>query len=245
MTGAVSNVPATVTTGYSYQWTSGPAAASYPNVLGSSNLGGTTYTVTATSPTVSGCSVSTSQAVTNSTPATLEITGDEEFCIGSTSPIQLVASTGFTNYTWGGGTVSGTGSTVSVTPTATTTYTLSAKDANGCNVSATHTITGHTAATVSVTALNGKNIVCTSGPTSATSTTLEASGASSYVWNTGATGATLSVNTAATYTVTGTDANGCESEASIPITSEAAPTLAITSSTGVFTTCGTPDGGLE
>ncbi|MDA0741596.1 MAG: gliding motility-associated C-terminal domain-containing protein [Bacteroidetes bacterium] len=238
LTGAVSNVPATVTTGYSYQWTGGPAAASYPNVLGSSNPGGTTYTVTATSPTVSGCSVSTSQAVTNSTPATLEITGDEEFCIGSTSPIQLVASTGFTNYTWGGGTISGTGSTVSVTPTATTTYTLSAKDANGCEVSTTHTITGVNAQSVGILSENNKTILCNTGPTSATSVNLTATPPGlSYQWSTGENTETINVSSEGTYTVELTDGNGCVASNEIIIYSEDAPDVDIESSTDQYFYC--------
>jgi len=51
------------------------------------------------------------------------------------------------------------------------------------------------------------------------STTLTASGAVSYIWSTGQTGATITVTPSetTTYTVTGTDANGCTGTASLTV----------------------------
>lgn len=64
-----------------------------------------------------------------------------------------------------------------------------------------------------------------------------------YVWSTGATGNTLSGVPAGSYSVTVTDANGCEAVATADISDQDAPTLSIVSTTN--STCGNANGTAE
>jgi surface protein len=92
------------------------------------------------------------------------------------------------------------------TPTAYSTYSVSGTDAIGCvsSVSAVSYIAVYTLPTVLATTNN--TLLC-SGQT----VSLTATGASSYTWNTTATTPVIAVSPTVTetYTVTGTDANGC------------------------------------
>ena len=59
--------------------------------------------------------------------------------------------------------------------------------------------------------------------------TLTASGATSYLWSPGReTTASITVNAAGTYSVVGTDGNGCKNSASQSVTVNPLPTVAIT-----------------
>ena len=60
---------------------------------------------------------------------------------------------------------------------------------------------------------------------------MAASGANTYVWSNGATGSTNIVNTAGTYTVTGTDANGCMAFAHKTVTVDTLPVVTINGTT--------------
>ena len=222
---------------YTYAWANGPSTSNYQNVSGSSQ--GTTYTLSATSSSTSGCVGTNAVQVTNTTPNTVTITGGTSFCSGNTGSVQLVATSGFTNYTWTGGPVNGTGAAVTAQPTTTTTYTLTATDANGCIVTDDHTIAEVTPQTVSIQATNNKTILCSTGNTSATSTTLSAIPNSGliYSWSTGATSQNITVNGAGIYTVTTSDNNGCIDQQNITVTIEDAPQVTVTSSTNKFYYC--------
>jgi hypothetical protein len=84
-------------------------------------------------------------------------------------------------------------------------------DANGCETTASVVITEPEALIATITSSNGTSFCF--GETS----TLTASEGTSYLWNTGATTASISVNTSGTYSVTVTNANGCEAETSLII----------------------------
>ena len=84
-------------------------------------------------------------------------------------------------------------------------------DANGCETTASVEITEPAALIATITSSNGTSFCF--GETS----TLTASEGTSYLWNTGATTASISVNTSGTYSVTVTNANGCEAETSLII----------------------------
>ncbi len=84
-------------------------------------------------------------------------------------------------------------------------------DANGCETTASVEITEPEALIATITSSNGTSFCF--GETS----TLTASEGTSYLWNTGATTASISVNTSGTYSVTVTNANGCEAETSLII----------------------------
>jgi hypothetical protein len=84
-------------------------------------------------------------------------------------------------------------------------------DTNGCETTASVEITEPEALIATITSSNGTSFCF--GETS----TLTASEGTSYLWNTGATTASISVNTSGTYSVTVTNANGCEVETSLII----------------------------
>ena len=119
----------------------------------------------------------------------------------------------------------GTGSTKTVTTAGT--YTVTATDpANGCTASTSRTVTPNTTPpNVSLAVPAAFTCVTTSQTLTASSTTAGAT----FAWSGGGTGATKSVNTAGTYTVTATDpANGCTASASRTVTQNiTAPNLNI------------------
>ncbi len=92
--------------------------------------------------------------------------------------------------------------------------------------------------TLQVTGLTQPVTITPSGPTtfcSYESVDLTAGGASSYVWSTGVSTATITVNTANTYTVSGTDFNGCTASASQNINVNQAPVVDLG---GPYVQCG-------
>src|SRR6056300_1652075 len=155
--------------------------------------------------------------VTLTNPNALSISGGNSVCVGS--DITLTGSgTSATTNAW----VSATTSVATITSagvltgvssgTSVITYT----DNNGCTV--TETVTVNALPTVAVSPTSASI-------TSGNSQSLTASGATSYSWSsstglsatTGGT-VTASPSTTTTYTVTGTDANGCVNTASSTIT---------------------------
>lgn len=124
-----------------------------------------------------------------------------------------LTGSGGISYNWSGGISNG----VAFIPSATSTYTVIGTDANGCTNTSAVTVTVHQTNPITIT------------PTDPTlclgdSVQLTASGANNYIWSnipglniySGSTvWAFPNVNT--TFTVTGTDANGCTSTASVTI----------------------------
>ncbi|MBQ9436585.1 MAG: hypothetical protein IJU33_10735, partial [Bacteroidales bacterium] len=167
----------------SYTWSTGDKSASI-EVTPSTE---TTYTVTGTT---GGCSATATHTVSVKDNPTVEISGDESVCAGSS--VTLTA-TGASSYSWQHG---GNNAETTVQPTSETTYTVTGTT-DGCSATATHTVTVKTAPTV---AISGDESVCAGG-----SVTLTATGADSYSWQHGGNNAetTVQPTTKTTYTVTG------------------------------------------
>ncbi len=106
--------------------------------------------------------------------------------------------------------------------TAAGTKTVSLVAANGCDSVVVMTLTVNELPEVTI---NPAEVAICAGK----STTLTATGAAAYVWSTDATTAKITVDAAATYTVTGTDANGCTNTANVTVTVNALPTVDVTS----------------
>jgi hypothetical protein len=122
-------------------------------------------------------------------------------CVGNTAT--LTASGTATSYTWS---TSEMTASISATPTATANYTVSGTDANGCMNMTTASIDVNMLPTISV---SSSTVTLCSGSTA----TLTAGGSvTSYTWSTNNNTASIVVSptTTATYTLMGTDANGCE-----------------------------------
>src|SRR5690554_2304309 len=202
----------------------------------------TTYTVTGTDG--NGCENTAQITVTVNPLPTASISGNAEVCLGDTEPtITFTGANGTAPYTFtyninGGAnqTVSSTGNTATISaPTntdGTFTYNLvSVEDASATACAQTQsgsvTVTVNLLPTVSVSATDTE--ICQGN-----STSLTASGASSYSWSpsTGlaaTTGAIVNATppSTTTYTVTGTDGNGCENTAQITVTVNPLPTASI------------------
>lgn len=174
----------------------------------------TIYTVTITDN--NGCSGTDNFTVTVLPLPTINITGDISICPDESTTL---TASGGVSYVWSTG---GTTSAINVTPNATSTYTVTATDIFGCVNTASTTVTVNPLPVINVT---GDNKIC-----QGTSTVLFASGATSYVWSTGNTTSSITINpaTTSTYTVTGTDANGCSSATSITVTVDLNPVPVIT-----------------
>ena len=170
-----------------------------------------TYTVTGTD--ANGCENTASVEVTVNALPTVTISGETVFCEGGSS---VLTASGATTYTWGNEI------TAELTVDAAGTYTVTGTDANGCENTANVEVTVNALPTMTI---SGETAFCEGG-----STTLTASGATTYTWGNETT-AELTVDAAGTYTVTGTDANGCENTASVEVTVNALPTVTISGET--------------
>jgi len=199
-----------------------PATGSFsPSTAG---VGPTVITYTFTS---APCTVTaTSNVVVNALPIVFA-GNDAVICSGSSTGLQ---ATGASTYQWsinGGAAVGLNNSAISnpsASPTTTTLYSVLGVDANGC--------TGVDQVQVSVNALPTVNAGSNVSICPGISTILGASGASTYTWSpatglTGANTATPSANPSTTqnYTVTGTDANGCQNTDQVTVTVFPQPTV--------------------
>ncbi len=153
-----------------------------------SGMGGCITTPTCVSVTVN----------TNPLPAITTNTGS--ICVGNSFTI---VPSGASTYTFSGG-------SAIVSPVATTNYTVSGTNTLGCNGSTVVTVTVNALPTVS--AVTSNTLLC-----EGQSANLTASGATTYSWNTNATSSLIAVSptVTTTYTVTGTNANGCKNTTTI------------------------------
>ncbi|MCX6167654.1 MAG: gliding motility-associated C-terminal domain-containing protein [Sphingobacteriales bacterium] len=118
---------------------------------------------------------------------------------------------------------------ITVNPTATTTYTVTLTDGG---VSTTDSVTVTVETPLATITPSGSTALCTGG-----SVTLSANTGASYVWSTGATTQSITVNTAGSYTVTVTNAIGCSATSvATAVTVNPLPTASITAS-GPTTFC--------
>ncbi len=180
----------------------------------------TTYTVTGTSAT--GCTnTQTVTVVVGAQPTVTASSSSSTMCVGNS--VTLTGS-GTPTYTWMPGNLTGT--SVTVSPATTTTYTVTGTSGPGCSNSATVTV-GVNSLPV-VTASSSSAAIC-----SGDVVTLNAGGASTYTWmpvSLSGPSVTDSPTTATTYTVVGTDANGCLNSSTVVVSVNAPPTVAATSS---------------
>ena len=181
-----------VTPGIDYLWSSGETT----QTIYVTNPG--VYTVSVTDD--NGCVSSATKTI--STMKQVGVSGNTSICSGQSTTL---LATGEGNYSWSNGTV-----TPLITVTESGIYTITASLPNGCVSFDSVFVIVNPLPTLSIT---GNTSFC-QGDT----TTLTATGASTYVWNNGSSNATVAVNSVGTYTVTGTDANGCTNTATKTIT---------------------------
>jgi len=114
-----------------------------------------------------------------------------------------------------------------VSPATNSNYTVSGTSAQGC-VSSNVAISNVVVYSNPSPAILGNTVIC-----NGESTTLYATGATSYMWNTNATGATQIVSpvTNTTYIVTGASANGCVNSASVSVVVNQLPLITLNNGT--------------
>jgi hypothetical protein len=175
----------------------------------------TTYMVTGTD--ANGCQDMDMITVTvNPLPTVVANATATTVC--ENSPVTLSGS-GAVSYTWDNSVMDA----VAFNPTATTTYMVTGTDANGCT--ATDMITVNVNAAPVVVANTTATAVCAGSPV-----TLNGSGAVTYSWtNSVMDNVAFNPAATATYTVTGTDANGCTNTDEITITVNPLPTVTASS----------------
>ena len=156
-------------------------------------IGSTVYTVSGTD--LNGC-INTDEVTITVNPLPLVGAGiDQALCIGGAVTLN---GSGASSYVWNNGVTDG----VAFNPSVTTSYTVTGTDINGCINTDQVTVTVNPLPTVSA----GTDLTtCTGG-----SVTLTGSGATNYSWDNGITnGVAFTPDATGTYTVSGTDANGC------------------------------------
>lgn len=201
----------------SYSWLPSAGLSSTTGATVTANpVTTTTYTVVGTAS--SGCTASASIVITVQSLPTLSVSGNTIICPGNTTTL---TANGAATYKWSPATglSSTTGSSVISSPLSNITYTVTGTDAIGCS------------STLSVPVSRTSNPVISLSPSNpilcyGNAATMIASGASVYTWSPSAglnqtSGASViaSPTITTTYTVTGTDINGCSSSATTVITS--------------------------
>jgi hypothetical protein len=150
--------------------------------------------------------------VTVFTPTMAVTVSSTTICSGSSATI---TASGADEFAWNSGF---NGPQIVVSPTATTVYSVTATtytdNSLGCTLQNSIQILVHPKPVITVSSTG--TLIC-KGET----TTLTASGADTYSWSSGAEAATTTVAPTAitinSYSVTGTDANGCKSTAAIQV----------------------------
>ncbi len=201
------------TGGQTYSWNNGVAN-------GVSFVPQTTSTYTVTGTDVNGCENTANVIVTVNNLPTVAAGLDQEVCAGESV---VLAATGAQNYAWSNGVTDGVG----FVPTNTGTYNVTGTDVNGCSNSDQLLVTVNTLPSVNA----GSDLtVC-----SQDNVTLSGTGAQNYQWSNGiSNGTPFSATATTTYTLTGTDANGCEDTDQITVTVNELPIVALGADT---TTC--------
>ncbi len=180
---------------YTYNWS--PGGGTNATVTG---LSAGIYNLTVTD--INGCAVTNSTIVTSSGSITAIAGPNSSICEGQSATITATGGTGFL---WNNGE---TTSSITISPSVTTTYSVVVSTA-GCSAAAFAIITVNPLPVIDAglpqTVCNGS------------SATLTATGAINYLWNTGETTDSITVSpvSATTYTVNGSDVNGCTGSASV------------------------------
>ena len=147
--------------------------------------------------TVNGCDSIVTLTLTVKNLPTPVILGNTTLCQGQSTTLSV---NGGISYAWSNGS---TNNNISVSQSGI--YNVTATNAEGCSAPASVTVTVNPLPSVNI---SGNNSFCQGD-----NVTLTATGANTYAWSNASSNAVITVGTAGTYTVTGTDANGCSNTA--------------------------------
>lgn len=193
--------------GATYQWNNGSTAQS---IVVSPNVS-TVYTVTVSN--AFGCSSVASAAVTVNVLPSIFFTGNTTICQGQSTTI---TASGGNSYLWNTG-----ATTNSITVSGPGVYKVNVTNSLNCMRSDSVTVVVLDNPTVTI---SGSSLIC-----EGSAATLTASGAATYLWSTGESGAAILVmpEQTTTYNVIGYDANGCSSTVSKVVNLETPPQVYI------------------
>ncbi len=200
-------------TGYQYSWSDG----SHSNAIGITT--DATYTVTVTDNL--GCQVTASKQLTLYPAAVASISGSAVLCNNSSTTL---TANGGTTYLWSTGSSQRT-----ITVSQPGTYVTTVTTVYGCSASDSVVVTPFTNPSIL-----GEAAFCSGGYT-----TLTATGGDSYQWSTGATSASINVNTAGNYSVTASTSNGCSGSTSINVVENQPANVTITGNSVICNETGT------
>ena len=198
------------TPGYTYNWSPGGQTTQVATGLAAGN-----YSVIITD--ANGCSVNSTMSVVGTSPPATTVSSTLAGCSvsnGTATANPTGGTPGYT-YTWNNGQ-----STQIATGLATGNYTVTVTDANNCSVVGTVSVSGTSAPSVSSSAVQA-----TCGTNNGTATAIPSGGTPgySYLWNNGQTTQTATGLGVGSYTVTITDANGCNDATTASITNANGP----------------------
>lgn len=145
------------------------------------------------------------------------------FCQGGSV---VLKATGANSYLW-----NNNQSGDSIVATQSGSYSVVGTDPFGCTASAGPIVVTVNPSPALTLTPNGPTVLCQGD-----SVTLLASGANTYIWNTGQNADSITVSAAGTYQVVGTDQNGCSDSSSVQIGVNPLPSISI-SSNGPLTFC--------
>ena len=164
-----------------------------------------------------GCASADTLHLTIRPLPTVAIMGTTTVCEGYTT--QLTASGG-SSYVW-----SNAATTNSITVGQSGVYFVTATNVEGCSAVTSALVTVNPNPQISIT---GNTTIC-----AGSSTTLTATGASNYIWSTGAQTASLQVNAFGMYSVTGTSSEGCVGSADVVVLVSPQPVITIAGDTNI------------
>jgi len=208
------NVTLTASGNNGFLWNTGETTAS----ITVNPTSTTTYSVTSTS---GNCSASDEVIVTVDSPPSVSLGADATICFGES--ITLTAE-GNGNFVWSTGE---TTSSITVNPSATTTYSVTAS--SSCSASdVTDEIIINVTPEITLDA--GADVIICQGE----NVTLTASGNNGFLWNTGETTASITVNptSTTTYSVTSTSGN-CSVSDEVIVTVESPPSVSLGADTAI------------
>lgn len=196
--------------GASYDWNNGAATTQTYAVTGAG-----TYTVKVTD--AGGCIGRDTLVVTQNPTPIVNLGNDAEYCAGTSFSQVLDAQNPGAAYDWN----NGAATTQTFTANGAGTYTVKVTNGNGCIGRDTLLVTENALPIVN---LGNDTAYCLGTPFS---WVLNAqNNGATYNWNNGAaTTQTYTANTAGTYSVTVTDANGCENDDQVTVTQHSLPVV--------------------
>ncbi len=226
-TGSLDVTVAGGTGAYLYNWSNGAVSEDI------SNISGGTYTLVVTD--ANGCVATANYIITEpALPLQASITSTDVNCFGEntgSATANPVGGTGTYSYVWNTGAL-----TPTINALVAGNYTVTVTDANLCTASASVMIS-EPSSPVQAT-LVSTNVSCFAG-NDGTATVTNASGGTgplTYLWSTGAFTSQITGLTAGLYTVTITDANGCQFVGNVNVTQPAAA-LSVTLATQTNVLC--------